>query len=159
GDKPEPQPLDAPANVPTLDVDTWVCLWIKNTSSKSLNVTVLDLQPDWGITQVYPGGPGDRFVEIDAGEEQFLPLRAGLPGDYTEGRDFLKVFATLDAADFRWLELPVLDKPIEKRAGTRGPGNPLEALLAAVNEEQPQTRTLTPAANPSKEWVTAQIEV
>jgi hypothetical protein len=159
-DKPEPQPFDAPGNTPTLKVGEWTFLRIKNTSAQSLNVTVLDLQPDWGISQVYPAGAGDTFVEIDKGEEQLIPLQAGLPGGYTQGRDILKVFATLDAADFRWLELPALDKPIEKRAATRGgPGNPLEALLAAVNAEQPQTRTLTPAANPSKEWVTAQIEI
>jgi hypothetical protein len=158
-DKPEPQPFNAPGNTPTLKVGEWTFLRIKNTSAQSLNVTVLDLQPDWGISQVYPSGAGDTFVEIDKGEEQLIPLCAGLPDGYSEGRDILKVFATLDAADFRWLELPALDKPLSKRDSTRGTGSPLEALLAAVNGEQPQTRSLTPAANPSKEWVTAQIEV
>jgi hypothetical protein len=159
-DKPEPQPFNAAGNAPVLNIGEWTFLRIKNTSAQSLNVTVLDLQPDWRISQVYPSGAGDTFVEIGAGEEQLLPLQAGLPAGYTEGRDILKVFATLGSADFRWLELPALDTPISTRAAARGgSGNPLDALLSAVNAEQPQTRTLTPAANPSKEWITAQIEI
>ena len=58
------------------------------------------------------------------------------------------------------LELPVLDQPAPPRSVTRGDAlDPLEQLLAAVAIDAPRTRDLTPAAFPSREWITAQVEV
>ena len=37
-----------------LSIGEVVLLRVKNLSNKAVNVTVLDLQPDWGISQVYP---------------------------------------------------------------------------------------------------------
>ncbi|QYO64118.1 hypothetical protein [Leptolyngbya sp. 7M] len=69
----------------------------------------------------------------------------------------VKVFATVGAANFRWLELPSLDQQIPpKAAGTRS-GSPLDALLATVAEDQPKFRKLTVAASPSREWTTKQV--
>ena len=98
-------------------------------------------------------------MEFDECEEKVLPLRADLPSGYEEGRDILKVFATVGTTDFRWLQLPRLDDSI--RSGTRScpPANPLEELLSAVAASQPSTHRLAPAAHPGREWVTNQVEL
>jgi hypothetical protein len=158
-DRPEPEPFDDPGNTPTLETGVWTFLRVKNKSSQVLNVTVLDLQPDWGITQVYPRDT--KSISFDPGQEQLIPLQANLPTSYTSGRDVLKVFATVGATDFRWLELPALDQPPKPRGPVMrgGVSNPLDSLLAAIVAAKPKTRNLEPAANPSGEWVTAQVEV
>jgi hypothetical protein len=66
---------------------------------------------------------------------------------------------SMDQANFRWLELPSLDLPILSRASrslTRSV-NPLDALLAAINDEKPKSRKLTVLASPNKEWTTKQL--
>jgi hypothetical protein len=129
-----------------------------NDTSRILNVTVLDLQPDWGISQVYPSGAG-FFEPLDPGQEILLPLRAGLPDKYDQGTDVLKVFATLGATDFRWLELAPLDQPPARLKGVRKAADTLEELLEAVSTRASGSRSLEPAAYPSREWTTAQVEV
>lgn len=166
-DAPEPQPFND-LNVPTLNEGEWMFLRIKNNirpgrdpndPSRILNITVLDLQPDWGISQVYPSGL-EFFESLDPGQERVLPLHAYLPENYVKGTDVIKVFATIGTTNFRWLELPPLDQPIKRSAITRrGPKDPLEEFLAAVSEDKPKKRNLDPAEYPSKTWVTAQVEV
>ena len=147
-----------PGRTPSLTLGEWTAVRIKNNTSQKLNVSVLDLQPDWGVSQIYPAGSGDLFVELEPDQEMVLPLQAGLPPGYCEGKDVVKVFATVGTTNFRWLELPALDQPLTR--SLRGvPQNPLENLFAAFTAEQPPTRNLVPAAYPSREWITAQVEV
>ena len=167
---PEPRPFDDPGQTPTIQDGEWVFLRIRNAlspgqaddPSRILNVTVLDLQPDWGISQIYPSGSG-LFEPLDPGQEIILPLHAKLPRGYREGTDILKVFATTTTTNFRWLELPVLDKPsVPKLSHSPGRGasaDPLEELLTSVTMMAPTTRNLNIAAYPSREWITAQVEV
>jgi hypothetical protein len=157
----EPEPFDDPSHTPTLKTDEWVGLRIKNNSPQILNVTVFDLQPDWGATQIYPSGPGDNFVAFDPGQEMVIPLRASLPKAYLTGRDIVKVFATVGTTNFRWLELPALDQPRSPSHVARGVRSidPLEAMFATFASDRPLTRNLNPATVPSKEWITAQVEI
>ena len=69
GDKPEPQAFQAPGNTPVVPTGQWAFLRIRNDANQPLNVTVLDLQPDWGISQVFPAGQGDWFVQLEPGRE------------------------------------------------------------------------------------------
>ena len=156
GEKPEPIPFDS--ETPVVKVDDWVFFRVKNLSDNLLRVVVLDLQPDWGISQVYPEPPL-TFMELESGCEELVPLRAGLPDDYKKGRDILKVFASLTSANFRWLELPSLDRG-ERRAknNTRQPSG-LDLLLDAISDDKPRMRNLSPAAYPSRGWTTTQIEL
>ena len=76
-----------------------------------MNVTVLDLQPAWGIAQAYP--PDSDFEELDPGGEPLvIPLKASLPEGYESGVDTLKVLAAVKPTSFRQLTLPRLDQPI-----------------------------------------------
>lgn len=170
GDPPEPKPLVDAGNTPTLRVRQWTFLRICNTLPKVagditknvLNIAVLNLQPDWGITQVYPAGSG-YFEPLDPGQQIEIPLEARLPNDCTEGIDVLKVFATVGTTNFRSLELPGLDKPLLPRSITRGgefnPTDLLGQFLVAVTDSLPSLRDLTPAASASKQWTTSQLEV
>ena len=125
-----------------------------------LNVTVLDLESNWAISQLHPSRPGAYFVPLDPESELVLPLQASLPSGYNATTDIVKVFGTVGTTNFRWLELPALDRPITPKSASRGgPSSPLDALLAAVVEQEPQTRALNTVAYASGEWLTAQVEV
>ena len=167
GDRPEPQAFQAPGNTPVMPTGQWAFLRIRNDANQPLNVTVLDLQPDWGISQVFPARQGDWFVQLEPGREQLLSLRATLPAGYVEGLDVLKVFATVGAANFGRLELPAIDQPATRGAAkrtsaTQGKPNPLEDLMDAISGPQPPpraSRTFTSAAYPSAGWTSSLIEV
>jgi hypothetical protein len=90
-----------------LKVGDEVSLRAHNQSPETLNITVMDLRPDWGITQVFPSRAG-LFETVEAGGELLIPLRADLPAGYEEATDVLKIFATTEAADLRSLVLPAL---------------------------------------------------
>ncbi|NMG11267.1 caspase family protein [Brasilonema sp. UFV-L1] len=154
---PEPQPFDEPGNTPMLKVNEWVFIRLRNDSSQPLNVAILNLKPDLGISQVYPSGSGN-FITFDPGQEEILPLHASLPNGYEDAQDILKAFATVGATDFHWLELPPLDQPILFPTG-KNPENPLEELLAAVAASQPPTKNLEPARYPASEWIAEQVVV
>jgi hypothetical protein len=168
GERPNPRPFSSSGATPTLDVGQWTFLRIRNRSAQRLNVAVLDLQPDWGVSQLYPGSLSD-FVEVEPGSElPLISLQAGLPQDYTEGRDVIKVMASIGPANFRMLCLPALDAPVlrsterapdERRSATPGRSNPLEALFAALTADKPRTRTLKAVTDPSTEWTTASVEL
>jgi len=150
-------PLNAPGNVPTLDVDEYAFLRIRNESSQVLNITVLAIQPDWSISQLHPDGAA-AFEPLDPGMEKLVRMQTSLPEGYLEGANILKVFATVGATNFRWLELPALDKPRKGTQVTRA-NNPLEELLAAVASEQPPNRNVSAAAYPSDKWTTEQLKL
>jgi Caspase domain len=156
------QPIESQGNSKIVKIGQKLVLRIKNSLPKEtrqvLNVTVLDLQPDWGILQIFPTDA--YFAAIDPGEEVLLPpLEARLPSSYMNGKDVIKVFGTIDQTNFRWLELPSLDQPARGVERGNSPKNPLEELMATITKDRPTTRDLNPSATSSREWTTAQIEV
>lgn len=159
GEKPAPAPFDLRTGTPTLAVGECVFLRITNNHSQVLNVTALDLQPDWGIRQMYPSGAA-AFEPLDPGQSVLLSLHADLPDGYTEGTDIIKVFATVGASNFRLLELAPLCAPPATGGAWRGtPSNPLEELLFAFMEQSPGLRHLAVAAAASNEWTVAHAEI
>jgi predicted phosphodiesterase len=150
-----------------LSVGEVVFLRIKNLSNKAVNVTVLDLQPDWGISQVYPSvdpdtGEAKDYELLEPGEENALliPLRTDLPEGYQQGTDVIKAIATLEGTSFRWLELPPLDQiPVPTRAIAKGPSNPLEELMTAFASDQLTRQVVNLTAPQGKSWGTAEVEV
>ena len=93
-----------------------------------------------------------------------------LPEGEEQGSDIFKVFATKDAANFRWLTLDSLDKPFQK-AGEKGVMrtrsselNALGQMLAYFGKDNPEvqknaTRTGNPVAFPSNDWATSSIRI
>ncbi|MBE9144273.1 caspase family protein [Planktothrix mougeotii] len=158
GDPLELKPFNTSDNIPTLDVDQFACLRIRNESFQTLNITILAVQQDWSIQKGYPTGAA--FEPLDQGREILWPIKTSLPNGDQEGSgsDFLKVFATVDATSFDWLELPPLDKPIQpKNAGKAT--TPLSQFLAAyfASEDAPPTKNVNSAVSASYEWTTEQV--
>lgn len=157
GERPAPEPFSEAGDIPKLRTGEWLFIRIRNDSAQVLNVTVLNLQPDWGITQIYPAGAAS-FEPLDAGQSIVLPFGATLPEGYAKGTDVIKVFATVGSANFRWLELPALGKPPENVGRThRAPTDPLGRLLFAASAGA--SRNLKPAVHASGGWVTRQLDV
>ena len=140
---------------PTAKVGDYIFLSICNLAPVPLNVAILNFESDWAIGQIHPQNP-ENFITLEPGKEEKIPLQLALEGSGAEVENMVKVFATKDQANFRWLELPSLNEQITPKGTTRSV-NPLEALLAAIDAEQPTTRKLTVAASPSREWTTKQI--
>ncbi len=147
------------------DVGQWLCLRLLNTSTLVLNIAVLDLQPDWGISQVFPTATAAPCFELEPGSEQLLPLRADLPAGCDRGRDVLTVLAAIDTTDFRCLELPPLVQVGSQRivrpfAAQSG----LEGYLASLTDRHIlKTRSVGAVAprdpHAGRDWITAQVAV
>ena len=162
GDRPVPQPLGDPGNIPAVNDGDMLFLYIRNDSSQVLNIAVLDLQPDWGIFQFFPTEAIGDTLPLDGGKELWLPGEFYLPGNITEGTDVLKVFATVGLANFRWLELPILDEPSRSasmRALRSTPRNQLEQLMAELSAETVTSRNARPSIEASNEWVVTEVSV
>jgi Caspase domain len=153
GQKAERIPFDEPGNTPTVKLGEYAILWIKNISKKELNVAVLDLGPDWSVSQAWP--TAESTESIEPGEDRGITLSTILPAGYPQGTDVLKVFATVGPADFHWLEMPSLDEKPQVTRGAIRPRNALEALMAKI--AQPTTRGVSTVAAASEEWATAQV--
>jgi len=150
------------SGLPILDVGESAIVQITNNSTRVLNLTILDLQPDWGITQVYPSDAD--FEILDPGQSRKLPLvNVSLPSGYREGIDTIKVFATTSSTSFRWLELPSLDQPNTRSVAAvrRAPANSLEQLMAAFTAGTPPaqvSRKFDLAAASSITWTATQLD-
>ena len=83
-----------------------------------LNITLLALSSDWSIAQIYPSGAG-HFEPLDPGKSISLEFEAYLPEGRDDSLDIIKVFATRSPTNFRWLELPSLDQPIQRATTAR----------------------------------------
>ncbi|NJR65608.1 MAG: hypothetical protein HC772_10275 [Leptolyngbyaceae cyanobacterium CRU_2_3] len=147
----------ADPNRPVVKGNDYVFLSIRNDSQKVLNVVALNLAADWSIEQILPAT--ELFLTLEPGRTKVVPLRPMLEGEGDAVENVVKVFATVDQANFRPLELPSLDQPLISKTGTRSLQSlsPLETLFAAIDDEQPKTRKLTVAASPSTEWTTKQV--
>jgi Caspase domain len=136
-----------------------------NDKTRILNITVLDLAPDWQIQQALPAGAG-AFEILQPGKSIELPIEAYLPDGYEESTDILKVFATQRTSGFRCLELPALDQPPATRGAGLRSQDPLESLLetftdpAAPTVDELRSRSLHfLERKEDSAWAVAQVEV
>ena len=161
GDRPNPQPLGDAGNIAEVNDGDMLFLYVKNESSQVLNIAILDLQPDWGIFQFFPTEEIGDTSPLDSGKELWLPGNFFLPGNITEGTDVLKVFATVGLANFRWLELPVLEELSRSPSlrALRSPRNQLEQLMAELSAETVTTRNARPSIEASDEWIVTEVSV
>jgi hypothetical protein len=159
GESSEPKPFLDADNTQTVKDCEHVFLRIRNNYSDILNITVLDLQPDWGVTQIYPPGSG-YFEPLDPGRELTLSLHASPLTDMGEGTHIIKVFATVGVSNFRWLELPPLDRSFGAEQNFREtPDDSLENILSTAALEECGTREMRVAPGASGEWITYQVEL
>lgn len=158
-------PVDAGA-VPT---DTPLCLLVRNDSRRDVNLAVLDLQPDWGISRAHPNRYEGDFVILRAGDELPIPLRACLPEWMDEGRDRLKVIAATGPLDTTHLELDALGESIGYRRfrKLRGPGEDqrpddgtgLRTRLLNPSRSGSPFRTVEAVTTVSDDWAVVTVEL
>lgn len=159
GDKPNPLPL---MGLPPYEIHVgeWLFLTIVNHSAYPLNVVVLDLAPDWSITQVFPGKGGPAFWTLDGGAERQVQIKSSLADGCEEGIDVLKAIATLGPANFRWLELPALGCPNNNAMEGGTPKSSFDRLFAWRFKFSPGTRNFEEEeAYASEQWTTVQVEL
>lgn len=160
--------MSDPSNITWKAGETGTLL-IKNLSSAPIRVVVLDLEPTWEISQLPLRNPAQKFYEFAPGQEIPVKLRLSLPDDavYDKGLEVIKVFATVGSPDFRWLELPPLDKDIPTAASRNlvapkggDSDDPLEGLFAAIGDDKPPSDTRAQVIfDPSSEWATKDIQI
>jgi hypothetical protein len=130
-----------------------------------IKITVLDLQPDWSIQQVYPNPDDSDYIPLDPESEDIIAFQGNLPPGYSVGKDILKVFGTFEPTNFKWLELSSLDQPPNKgstrlRATTRGPSNQLEKLMSDMKKDNVRGMDLLAASSyVTKGWTIAELEI
>jgi hypothetical protein len=138
GDDPSAPSNPFPAGGLNLICGAWVTLRIVNRSSIPLDFAVLDLAPDYSVTQLLPSRKTLSILTLDPGEAHDLRMQGSLPETLHEGTDVLKVFATQGAVSYRFLELPALDKTDPSRTMRGG---------------------WSPSAFPEDEWISTQVEI
>ena len=138
GDDPSAAPVPFPAGGLDLRCGEGAILRVVNRSSLRLDFAVLDLAPDYSVTQLLPPRKTLSLLPLDPGEGHVMRLQGCLPEQLQEGVDILKVFATRGSVSYRWLELPPLGKPDSGRT-MRGGWSPSEF--------------------PEEEWISRQVEI
>jgi Caspase domain len=176
----EKQPFSDSSNI-TVKNGTAMFLRIKNTSYQTFNIAILDLEPNWAISQMPIRGLESPFHQLQSREELFIGrFRIQVPkGEgYEQATETLKLFATRGMANFQSLtQSPLdeepkkrgnLDKQLEEKAQemrTRGeaqPINPLNSLLSAIGADtdiSTPTRGMQYDPDPNAEWATKQIHI
>ncbi len=147
---------------------------ITNNYSTTLNVTVLDIEPTWEISQISIQGDTSSFFPLESGKQVYTARqRLGLPENYQQAKETFKIFAIEGLANFQCLILPSLDEQLPIRENypdqelkTRGFNqhiNPLNNLLSAfgsdLDNHPKQTRKAVPDPDPNAEWATQEIRI
>ena len=168
GDELLPQPFAEVHGTPTLKVGEWMFFRARNhyiakkdEERITLNVTVLDLRPDWSIRQVFPSRTG-LFDTLEPEQEFSLPLHFGLPDGYEEGIDLIKFVATIKPADLHFFELPPLDNTAAAldRATHKEKGSPsVSRSFEPASSSESQTRDAVVPIHEGEDWTTQQFEI
>lgn len=140
----------------TLGVGEYFILQLTSKSKKVLNFAVLDLAPDWSVTQILPGDQ-EAMASIEPGKMITKVYRTTLGEGYQRGTDILKVIATTETGSFRWLEMKALGGGPRRTRGALAPRSALDALLNSINF--PTTRGVETARAASQEWTVAQAQL
>ncbi|KAH8747983.1 caspase domain-containing protein [Diaporthe sp. PMI_573] len=108
-------------------------LRFKNLAAEPLNFAVFNLQPLFGIEQIYPMRTG--FESVDPEDERLIRVTINAPAllrvfDSTMPaiEDILKVFVAFEPMSLRHLSLPEINVA-ENRGFRRGGNDPLKMLL------------------------------
>ena len=119
--------------------------YIEELRQRTLNVTVLNLAPDWSIQRLIPAddqkqfelGPGETLLLDQGRGQRALPaFNSSAPAGMREADDIFKVFATTGTTSYDTLQL-----------------SPLEGAGSRASLATPKTQ------EPERAWITAQVMV
>ncbi|MEP6849597.1 MAG: caspase family protein [Acidobacteriota bacterium] len=151
------KPFGTPARA--LSVGENFCIRVTNKSKIDVNIAILDLQPDWGVSQVHPTDADYELLAAGTDMPFFLDAGANLPDGYQAGTDTLKIFATVEGTSFRWLEMSPLDQPEEAKAAVRAANDPLEELMSAFAAPNLMRNIVNLSAPTGRNWTTTEVEI
>jgi hypothetical protein len=157
-----PHPVAEVHGTPSVRVGEWILFRLHNHYTKlegiTLNVTVLNLRPDWSIQQVFPSRAG-LFETLEPTGKLSIPLRFELPDGYDEAIDVIKFVATITPVDFQLFKLPPLDTPTaldraHKEKSTRHISRSFER-----GSGQAQTPAVVIPLPDVEDWTTRKFEI
>lgn len=127
---------------------------IQNNSTQRLYIALIDLSSDGQISLVFPKADGKDYIA--PGLSLNKRLRAYLPKNTKSIRDVLKIIATTEPTDYRFLEQPPLRNAssLEKTRDNHKITSPFEEFIAnaAIGTTRGQTVAKN-SVNPGN-WVT-----
>lgn len=138
-----------------LQTGAYFILHLANSSRFVLNFAVLDLSPDWSVTQILPG-ENQATATLEPGRTTYQVFRARLPDGIVSGIEIFKIIATTETGDFRRLEMGALGAGMRGTRGAQSPHTALDALLESI--AFPTTRGIDTARAAGQEWTTTQIQ-
>jgi hypothetical protein len=163
GVRMNPRPVTEVRGKASVSVDEWIFLRARNhyteQDATTLNITVLDLRPDWSIQQVFPSRAG-LFDTLEAAQELSVPLCAALPHGYNEGVDVIKIISTTKPVDFHFFELPSLNNPAAPNETAQDEGSSRDVLRGSEHSsDELQTRDMVVPSYQGHDWTTRQFEI
>jgi Caspase domain len=126
---------------------------ISNDADVPVHIAVIDLEPSLEVSQVYPMGLED-CVTIDRKGYIEFSLEFTIPeadSSFTSHLEIIKIMATVETTNFRWLRLPRLDE--ESSRGDQSPKR-LEELYNEIFEGRKGTYT-----GWGRGWTCSQVEI
>jgi serine/threonine-protein kinase len=159
-----------PTNIRLLDGDQCY-LRVKNISSHSLNIAILDFEPTWEISKIPIEGDRADFYPLEPGQQTLNKLRLSLPDEvnYLCSYESMKLFLTRGIADFGALVLPSLDVDSGLQSVTRAYGgtrlsrtlqesSPLNKLIQLLSSDRPSTQEIN-LTDYAQDWSTKLISL
>ncbi|RIL11788.1 hypothetical protein DCC79_03705 [bacterium] len=156
-----------PGGEVALETGDLVVFEIQNHHGVPVYVALVDFAPSWAVDVLYPFPLGAEEA-LEPGRSvfrgrSFVPaeqLAVSLPGGMPEGRDTVKLIATLRPVDFAVLTQTALKTPFTTRSLSRNLGDrsALDDLLASAANGS-RTRAFGPPEGSGDDWTTVDVTV
>lgn len=157
-----PHPVAEVHGAPSVRIGEWILFRLHNHSTKlegiTLNVTVLNLRPDWSIQQVFPSRAG-LFETLEPTGKLSIPLRFELPDGYDEAIDVIKFIATITPVDFHFFNLPPLDTPTALDRAHKEKSTQHSSRSFERGSGQAQTPAVVVPLPDVEDWTTRKFEI
>jgi hypothetical protein len=116
-------------------------LRIQNNSNETINILIIDLQPDWGTTTIHSPNliENKNFLTMTQHSTIVIPLRADLPSEYNEGKDIIKIFFMIE--------------------GNYSNYHPLLKLISHLSTNKPITKDIVENVRSNKDWMSSRIDI
>ena len=121
---------------------------------------------DWSVVRLYPRAQGahealeaGRSIRLGFSPRRAEQLAAQLPKGVSEAREYIKVIATVEEADFELLEMGALKTPGQTRAvAPPGPRSALNELFEQAAQGSGTRALGAPPSTVEDEWTTAEVQ-
>lgn len=154
----EPQPLKVRGGGAEAQVGDLLRFTVENRSTWDLNIAVLDLQPDFGVSRVWP--PNRLFEPIGrSGGSRVVDLHVWLPDTIGQGDDVLRIVASTEPLDLSTITMPgFYDEEPKQRVFRSAPSDPAARLATLVGQKPRRLRSGAAPTGPAY-WTFVDVTV